>query len=555
MIIKLKFAIKKIIIFILFLSSFFDLRSKYKELPFKIDIRNNVFFDPLGELNYEEYKHFPFNYAQGNFLKTKDSIKRSWVEILKGNYTYSKRFYLDGLPYVIPFFVRTQSPRLRLEVDKEILNSPSFHRNRVNYLKFDNCKEVLFNSADDFFLGKPILLIQTKKTKYKLILQIFIDGLSGSFLDDNGLVNLMPGTFNFFKNDHINTKFYSNSEWTLPSTANIMTGRYTVNHRFYDPDVNNPISNEFPIAAEFFEKEGYLTYFITSNWRQSPEYGYFRGVDRFQYVNASQRVVQAPEIIGNFIENCNSFNDRSQYAFISFFDLHESPGELGALNIDYQTSLNFKDLMNFQKSKVEKVESVFLQYNENSIIKYREKIKWLDSKLSELYDFINSKYQEDEVLVNLISDHGQSYLSYKRELLGKSRTQIPFMLKGNNCSEINSKLSSNIDILPTILDLSSIPFDQKFDGRSLLKKSDKDFVISEVIFPDQPYRVAIRNDEGTFYFVSKNLSEAKSSEEILNNGSFYHYKDGKKVSLSNDKSLHLKDKILRHTNKRYKNNY
>ena len=69
---------------------------------------------------------------------------------------------------------------------------------------------------------------------------------------------------------------------------------------------------------------------------------------------------------------------------------------------------------------------------ENKVFKYLQEIKRVDNILSILYDYILKNYSEDEFVLTLHSDHGQSFLEDEFNLLSDNRLKVPFMMRGKN---------------------------------------------------------------------------------------------------------------------------
>ena len=160
----------------------------------------------------------------------------------------------------------------------------------------------------------------------------------------------------------------------------------------------------------------------------------------------------------------------------------------------------------------------------------------LDKKLSIFYDYLIKNFKNNFV-ISIFTDHGHSFLDNDKYVLSKSRTSIPFFLRTNlskNKFNFNNikKLSSNIDILPTILGASNIKVDNtKFDGVNLLKKNNKNKdIIIESIYPNKKYEAKIINNNSEYIFnidnivdnngkiiLKENLKKLNSNEKLLLN--------------------------------------
>ena len=90
--------------------------------------------------------------------------------------------------------------------------------------------KVLISSEDrEFRLGEVVPIIHDRKRK-PLILNIFVDGLSQTVLE-NHMEMLMPNTYRFFREGMICTNAHTAGDWTFPSIASIVTGQTMANHK------------------------------------------------------------------------------------------------------------------------------------------------------------------------------------------------------------------------------------------------------------------------------------------------------------------------------------
>lgn len=121
---------------------------------------------------------------------------------------------------------------------------------------------------------------------------------------------------------------------------------------------------------------------------------------------------------------------------------------------------------------------------EHAIAHYDGNIKFIDTQISRLLDFVDKKGISEEALVILTSDHGENfgehgfYFQHGASLYQPS-LKTPLILANKSISK-NKKISENvqiIDIMPTVLDMLKIPLIDKIDGKSLLPliESESDF--------------------------------------------------------------------------------
>ncbi|BAH46299.1 conserved hypothetical protein [Brevibacillus brevis NBRC 100599] len=409
-------------------------------------------------------------------------------------------------PAIVPISLIEPFTKVDITVNNEKFQFEEEHfvYNRYHYLKLDK-GNVKIKTNKNIFVGNPIEVAEQPEDP-KLILKIFIDGLAFKFLEQKGMDNLMPNTNKFFRDGFISTNCYATSEWTLPSKASINTGKYATNHKLLHPTYNFAFEKFNELLPGYLKKAGYFTTKICTNWRTTPSFGYYKGFDRIVYQNFCGGM-DCGEVIAEAIEHLEAFEKHNKYVSISLMDLHNVPDEIedtlyGQTNTDLRYRIDTKN-----KGET----SVLTKYDENKIIKYYQEIKRVDVFLGTLFDYISNKYTNDEILVVLHSDHGQTFLENEKEqesnILHDSRRKIPLMIKGNNVPNLMSdEIIEAVDILPIILELCGIEIPNHIDGKlpkSFGGESNRQFAITQVLHPNQSYKAAISDDLHLFYFETK----------------------------------------------------
>ena len=417
--------------------------------------------------------------------------------------------------------------------------------NHFNYYRIP--KNASVRSAKPAYFGKPILLKQDKNKK-KLVLNIFIDGLSQYLLNQHGLEKLMPHTYKFFKKGVICTKAFSGSEWTYPSMATFMTGLDTTHHMIVGNQLLVNLPKNCTLVAEYFQREGYTTAKLDGNWRVTPVFGYARGMDRivYQHQNAGMKI---NEVITNVLEQLLFMKETNQFVYMGINDLHDIADEM-----DLSESIQAQ--LPIQNRVIEKqdVSSVKEKYDSNKIQSYMKVISKIDLYLNILYQYIEENYKEDEIIVSLFSDHGQGFLIKEEEpFLSIKRSNVAFMFRGGNniySEHICDELMSACDYLPIICKLADIPLDDwKIDGR--LPKffggdEEREYVITESIHPNDPYYASMPMKEKIFYIKSENKAHIDGRYNIGNYiGECYDWAENR-IHVSDDELQKYLDVIINH---------
>lgn len=428
------------------------------------------------------------------------------TELIKGGkYIKEKKIVSKG-NIIIPISKIESNTTLSIEIKNKKYNfdDRQLPLNQFNYIKIKDAGLVSISSNKEFFIGLPIERKQNKKQTPKLILKIFIDGLSYQYLENNGLNSLMPNVAEFFANGYESTNCHTTSEWTLPSKAATNTGLYPNKHKMLHPHFFYEFNKRHKLLAEYLNDAGYYCTHISGNWRTTPTLGYSRGFNRMIYQNFLGGF-DSKAIVMEAIEHLESFDDINHFLSLSLLDLHNVADEIEN-HLFSQTQLDIKNKVNLNKKGET---SVLTEYDANKAVKYYKEIQRVDVILGILFNYINKKYKENEILVILHSDHGQSYLDKETYLLSDQRLRIPFFIKGNNIPKAKSnEFMEIVDILPTILKNIGYEKINQIDGNvpmSLKGDKAREYVFSQAIHPNQTYKARIKEENISYYFESKHM--------------------------------------------------
>lgn len=370
---------------------------------------------------------------------------------------------------------------------------------KIKHFNYYNLKKGdLFASKKECIMANPIKQ-KCDNNKKKLVLNIFVDGLSQKILEEENIEKVMPYTAKFFGSGIICSNAYVTSDWTYPSVATLNTGVYSTNHMMLNPNVSLELPKNITVMAEYFKEAGYYTAKIDGDWRSSINYGYGRGIDRTVY--QTQNIgMQAENVVMDAIEHLELSRDTNQYLWICLGDLHDIADEL--------------ELMPFVQKDIESrywgisqagETSVKQYYDINKRKAYIKQLKRIDMCLNVLYNYINDNYKDSEILIGMFGDHGQGYLVKEEEhFLSDGRSKIGMMFrcdykKGHICNEI----ISSVDYIAIMLKLAGIELkDEKIDAR-LPKffggEAEREYALTESIHINDPYYAALHFKDKTFY--------------------------------------------------------
>ena len=303
----------------------------------------------------------------------------------------------------------------------------------------------------------------------------------------------MPHTSRFFSNGVKFRNHYSNAEWTLPSVPSFFSGGRQQLHGFYDPKADHILGDNYKILSEIFQEEEYLTFQSSGNWRASPAYGYTKGFDRTIY----KKELTVHEVIQTFFEHMRTFKERDNFVWLTLMDTHHLINVIPDISNQAINSIPGHRVTPWHDDNNKK-KSVFTSANDDLTEIYINEIKRVDYYLKAVYDFVESNYGNEEIIVTLVSDHGQGFLTESQNPISIGRTKVPWMMRGGNIpSKESYELTENIDFFNGLLTCCDIEVDEQRSESvcpsALGGNKDRDFVISQSIYPGQTYKAVIRD--------------------------------------------------------------
>lgn len=468
------------------------------------------------------------------------------VEILSGQKKRQSSFIVED-NIIFPISFQGEGIIRIIKQDNTTKVLKNFKKKRYYYLNPPLHSKVQIECKKSFILGSPIKKTLLYKKKPKIVLCLFVDGLSNYFEDkEHSLKDYMPETYRFFSEGIIFNNCHSNAEWSLPSVATISTGKYPHNHKIVHPRRIEEIEPEGSILSEYFQQDNYLTFNIGSNWRKHPNYGYIKGFDRTIYKSD----MDISEVIQEFTEQTLSFPNRNQFGWLDIFNLHNINH---MVNVPHLNSQIYYDIDSHDYSDNKKIKSVYSSKSISKTKQYHAELIRTDNHLKNVYSFIKN-YFKDDFLVILCSDHGQACLAEDNHPLSDNRIRVPLMIRGVNVPNYgeSEEYIENVDILPSILTILGIDYDNNIDGRlprTLGGKSERSFVFSESIYPNKKYTAVIRTKNHKVTFTSENKIDDNMKLRIGNNNSIElkvnHSSNINNQELINKTSKIINDKIMK----------
>ena len=283
----------------------------------------------------------------------------------------------------------------------------------------------------------------------------------------------------------------ASSQATNPSHSSMMTGLYLGHHRVYDN--TTALAEEANTVAEILLDNGYTTLAAVSSRHLNPvNSGFGQGFQT--YLESEPFELTAGERNELFFSALEQTAEEPFFAWVHYFDPHgdyRPPEEFARL---YPAGDEFKPIRKRRRMNINWEREKRRVDPDELIALYKGEITYLDAQIGLLLEVLSSLKIEDNTLVVLVADHGESMTEKKIYFchagLYNQVLQVPLILRLSGRVPAGRRISaptSSVDILPTILELLGIELLDYTDGVSLVPAFSDDgfrpheFIISESV--------------------------------------------------------------------------
>ena len=247
------------------------------------------------------------------------------------------------------------------------------------------------------------------------------------------------------------TEAHAHNVITLASHANILSGRYPIDHGVRD-NAGFRFPAAMPTLATLLHDRGYATGAFVSAFPLDGRFGLTRGFDEYddRFVGSTPRPAlleqerKGVETIGRAVTWVQAQGDRPTFCFVHLYEPH------------------------FPYDPPEPYASRFRQSP------YDGEVATADAALAPLLDPILAAGRDGRTLVVLTSDHGESLGEHGEATHGifayEATLRVPLIVYAPGWLEprVVSEPARHVDILPTILDVLGMPIPDGLRGASLV---------------------------------------------------------------------------------------
>ena len=268
------------------------------------------------------------------------------------------------------------------------------------------------------------------------------------------------------------------SSWTLPTITTIFTGLNAREHGAgRRSNTVYGMSNEISTIPLLLHHAGYSCAGIFNVYLLSEQFGFNRGFDSFScnwlgHGEAEASVDQAVEWIRT------TENEKPFFLALHLFDPHDPYDPPEPFDTYYTPSgTNGITWWPFLESGAPDQPEL---YREHLIGLYDGEIAWTDFQIGRLLLFLRTSGISENTIVILTADHGEEFLEHGGFGHGKTMYQevvsVPLIISGPGIARgvRDSLVRAQIDILPTILELTRSEKPEHLNGVSLMGDVQED---------------------------------------------------------------------------------
>ena len=284
----------------------------------------------------------------------------------------------------------------------------------------------------------------------------------------------------------------SQSNWTVPATASLLTSLYPSEHgagvvgqiRHLGEANVQQLKEETRTLGQILSEAGFHTALLSAN-----PYLFGRFTRGFDIAEVER--TDATTLTDRALHFLESASDRPFFLYVQYMDLHqpllppeeffhmfgeEIPGERGQMHTDWQ----FGRHDNFKGPN-------FMEFRDHKLALYDGALRWVDTEIGRLLDWLDRAGRLEETLIVVTSDHGEEFWDHAEQ--GRALAQdprgiwgighghsmyqellrVPLVLRGPGIEQ-NRRIECPVDlvdVMPTALEVLGLPVPEGLRGSSL----------------------------------------------------------------------------------------
>ena len=400
----------------------------------------------------------------------------------------------EGAEVILP--IAGTEPLQELTITTETQPPASAYLGKWAFSQFRLTGTTEITPASDavYAVGTPICLGHSPARR-KLVLNILIDGLAWNIARTH-FPDALPNIARFFARGTIFDQHFSTSECTYPSLPVIETGRYPIHTQVFNERDSHEIPLDIKTLSECMTDLGY--YAAAPMGAADCIYsGTMRGYDQ---LNTTAWKLPSAEAVDRTIMQLEAFDETDQFLHLHVTDVHPWNAKGLKFHPAVETHLPLSERLFDTDEHIASVRLPKLKIYQEQ---FWRSLRRADRNLAQLLTYIEEHYAEEEYLVSVYSDHGNSIFSAPvngvMDVIAENSTRALWMMRGAGVPEgrIVNELTSTADLYPTLGALCGFPVAAGIDGNlpAVFGGKERDAVYSMSMFPGQTYKLAVRTHD------------------------------------------------------------
>jgi arylsulfatase A-like enzyme len=268
---------------------------------------------------------------------------------------------------------------------------------------------------------------------------------------------------------------------TGPSVATLFTGLHARSHGVVNPlshfDAKGTLDADRLTLAEILSEEGYRCAGFAANPNVSARFGFSQGFEFYELLRWENAEVINRAALAWIEKWMAEAEPRQPFClYLHYIDPH-SPYEAPAPFVRKFVSKNYRGRINGAHSQLDEVVAGRLKPDDADLAQlralYDAEIRYLDSQIGAFLIELEVKALLDESVIVFVSDHGEELFDHDSVLHGytlyEEQLRIPLMIRHPEYPARRvSRLSRQVDVLPTLLELLGFPIPEFVQGESLV---------------------------------------------------------------------------------------
>ena len=265
----------------------------------------------------------------------------------------------------------------------------------------------------------------------------------------------------------------SQSPWTMPAFASVLTGRYPHEHGAIS--LAGSLRPDEVTLAEVLREAGWATRAVVSHEYVDRWHGFAQGFERFDQRNVKgHEAITSADVTDAAIGELSLERSQPLFLFVHYFDPHYEYRDHGAFpHADgYQgwlrEQLHFDNLVKNRQL----VGQAELQFVKDL---YAEEVAFTDREVGRLLEFVRVQGLEEDTLVAVVSDHGEEFLDHGNfghtTTLYEELVHVPLVLAGPGVPA-GARFGEPVEtraLFGTVLDLCGVDYAPRSRERSLVR--------------------------------------------------------------------------------------